>query len=247
MLKKFTNKKSSLVTEITPPHHIAIIMDGNARWAKKRGLPLQIGHKTGSQNLKKIAKNCIELGIKILSVYAFSSENWNRPKSEVSYLLRLLEDYLDNEKNEFIKNDIRVVVSGNLNKIDESLQNKIQDIEHLTKNNKSLILNVAFSYGSRQEIIDATKKIALAVSDNKIKLEEIDEKFFTKNLYQANLPDPDLLIRTAGELRLSNFFLWQIAYTEFYFSEVFWPDFNKKNLLQAIECFNKRERRYGKR
>ena len=229
------------------PRHIAIIMDGNRRWEKKNLMQISQGHISGIKIIENIAKYAVKKEIDFLTIYAFSSENWNRPKSEVSYLLKLLEDYLDNEKKEFLSNDICVVVSGNLNKIDESLQNKIKDIEHLTKNNKSLILNVAFSYGSRQEIIDATKKIALAVSNNKIKLEDVDEKFFAKNLYQANLPDPDLLIRTAGELRLSNFFLWQIAYTEFYFSEVFWPDFNKKNLLQAIECFNKRERRYGKR
>jgi undecaprenyl diphosphate synthase len=240
-------KKSILDPNLKVPRHIAIIMDGNARWAKKRGLPLQIGHKTGSQNLQKIAQDCIHLGVKILSVYAFSSENWNRPKSEVSYLLKLLEDYLDNQMQQFLEKKIRIIILGNLERLDEKLKQKILNLQEITKDNQALILNVAFSYGSRSEIIDATKKIALAVSNKEINLAEIDENLFAKNLYQPNLPDPDLLIRTAGDLRVSNFFLWQIAYTEFYFSEVFWPDFCKKNLINAIISFNKRERRYGKR
>jgi len=240
-------KTSTLDPNLKVPRHIAIIMDGNARWAKKRGLPMQIGHKTGSQNLQKIALDCIELGVKILSVYAFSSENWNRPKAEVSYLLKLLEDYLDNQMQQFLEKKIRLVILGNLEKLDEKLRVKILDLQEITKNNQALTLNVAFSYGSRNEIIDATKKIALAVSNKEINVTEIDENLFAKNLYQPNLPDPDLLIRTAGDLRVSNFFLWQIAYTEFYFSEVFWPDFCKKNLINAIISFNKRERRYGKR
>lgn len=242
-LKKKQNKSPNLKI----PEHIAIIMDGNARWAKSRALPLQMGHKSGAQNLKKISQDCIELGVKILSVYAFSTENWNRPKKEVSYLIRLLEDYLDNQKNDFLKKNIHLTVSGDLTKVEENLRQKINDISEKTKNNKALTLNVAFSYGSRHEIIEATRKIALAVSNNDIKLEEIDEDLFKKNLYQPNIQDPDLLIRTAGDLRLSNFFLWQVAYTELYFSEVYWPDFAKKNLLEAIENFNQRERRYGKR
>ncbi len=240
-------KTSILDPDLKVPRHIAIIMDGNARWAKKRGLPLQVGHKTGSQNLQKIAQDCIDLGVKILSVYAFSSENWNRPKGEVSYLLSLLEDYLDNQMKNFLEKKIRLVILGDLERLDEKLKKKILNLQETTKDNQALILNVAFSYGSRNEIIDATKKIALAVSNKEINLTEIDENLFAKNLYQPNLPDPDLLIRTAGDLRVSNFFLWQIAYTEFYFSEVFWPDFCKKNLINAIISFNKRERRYGKR
>jgi undecaprenyl diphosphate synthase len=240
-------KTSILDPDLKVPRHIAIIMDGNARWAKKRGLPLQVGHKTGSQNLQKIAQDCIDLGVKILSVYAFSSENWNRPKGEVSYLLSLLEDYLDNQMKNFLEKKIRLVILGDLERLDEKLKKKILNLQEATKDNQALILNVAFSYGSRNEIIDATKKIALAVSNKEINLTEIDENLFAKNLYQPNLPDPDLLIRTAGDLRVSNFFLWQIAYTEFYFSEVFWPDFCKKNLINAIISFNKRERRYGKR
>ncbi len=243
----FRKKPLVLAPDIIVPQHIAIIMDGNARWAKKRGLPLQIGHKTGSQNLQKIAQDCIDLGVKILSVYAFSSENWNRPKTEVSFLMKLLEDYLDNEMQQFIEKKIRLIILGNLDRLDEKLRNKILNLQELTKDNQALTLNVAFSYGSRNEIIEATKKIALAVSNKEINVTEIDENLFAKNLYQPNLPDPDLLIRTAGDLRVSNFFLWQIAYTEFYFSEVYWPDFSKKNLINAINSFNQRERRYGKR
>ena len=246
MLRKL-KKKQNKSPNLKIPEHIAIIMDGNARWAKSRALPLQMGHKSGAQNLKKISQDCIELGVKILSVYAFSTENWNRPKKEVSYLIKLLEDYLDNQKNDFLKKNIRLTVSGDLTKVEENLRQKINDIAEKTKNNKALTLNVAFSYGSRHEIIEATRKIALAVSNNDIKIEEINEDLFKKNLYQPNIPDPDLLIRTAGDLRLSNFFLWQAAYTELYFSEVYWPDFAKKNLLEAIENFNQRERRYGKR
>ena len=246
MLRKL-KKKQNKSPNLKIPEHIAIIMDGNARWAKSRALPLQMGHKSGAQNLKKISQDCIELGVKILSVYAFSTENWNRPKKEVSYLIKLLEDYLDNQKNDFLKKNIRLTVSGDLTKVEENLRQKINDIAEKTKNNKALTLNVAFSYGSRHEIIEATRKIALAVSNNDIKIEEINEDLFKKNLYQPNIPDPDLLIRTAGDLRLSNFFLWQVAYTELYFSEVYWPDFAKKNLLEAIENFNQRERRYGKR
>ena len=240
-------KTQNLDSNLKVPNHIAIIMDGNARWAKKRGLPLQVGHKNGSQNLQKISQDCIDLGVKILSVYAFSTENWNRPKKEVSYLLKLLEDYLDNQIQQFLEKNIRLIIVGNLDRVDEKLREKILALQDLTKENKALTLNVAFSYGSRQEIIDATKKIALAVSDNEINVDEIDENLFAKNLYQPDMPDPDLLIRTAGDLRVSNFFLWQIAYTEFYFSEVYWPDFSKKNLINAIVSFNQRERRYGKR
>lgn len=246
MLKKL-RKKQNKFSNLKIPEHIAIIMDGNARWAKSRALPLQMGHKSGAQNLKKISQDCIDLGIKILSVYAFSTENWNRPKKEVSYLMKLLEDYLDSQENEFLKKNIRLIVSGDLTKIADDLHQKILEITEKTQNNKALILNVAFSYGSRHEIIEATKKIALAVSNNLIKLEEIDEDLFKKNLYQPNIPDPDLLIRTAGDLRLSNFFLWQVAYSELYFSKVFWPDFAKKHLIEAIENFNQRERRYGTR
>jgi len=243
----FFKKSENKIPDLKIPEHVAIVMDGNARWAKSKNLPLQVGHKIGSENVRKIAESCIELGVKNLTIYAFSSENWDRPASEVEYLMKLLEDYLDKETKPLMEKDIKIVVSGNLARVSSNLKASIARIEEITKNNKALTLNVAFSYGSRQEIIDAVKKISLAVVEGKISVEMIDEKLFVENLYQPEIPDPSLLIRTAGDLRLSNILLWQVAYTELYFTEVFWPDFNKNHLLQAIQEFNKRERRYGKR
>ncbi len=222
-------------------------MDGNARWAKSKGLPLSIGHKIGSENVRKIAESCIKMGVKNLTIYAFSSENWKRPQDEVDYLMKLLDEYLEKETKPLIEQDVRIVISGNIEKLPQQTKDKISALENLTQNNQALTLNVAFSYGSRQEIVDATRKISLAVSEGKISLNQIDEEFFAKNLYQPQIPDPDLLIRTAGDYRLSNFLLWQAAYAELYFTEVFWPDFSKQHLLQAINDFNKRERKYGKR
>jgi undecaprenyl diphosphate synthase len=240
----FSGKKTA---NLIVPSHIAIIMDGNARWAKSKKMPLALGHKTGSENVRKIAENCAELGVKYLTIYAFSSENWDRPKDEVDYLMKLLGEYLETGTKPLIEKDMRIVISGNLQKLSTELRKKISDLEEETKNNKSLILNVAFSYGARQELVEATRKIALAVSEGKISVAEISENLVAENLYHPEIPDPDLLIRTAGDLRLSNFLLWQLAYAEFYFTKVFWPDFSKQDLLSAIYEFNKRERRYGKR
>lgn len=241
----FLSRKKTIeeVSELKIPQHIAIIMDGNARWAKQKNLPLRIGHKTGAENLRKITEHCIDFGVKFLTVYAFSSENWHRPQNEVNYLMKLLEEYLEKETKPLIEKDVRIVISGNLEKLTESTRKKINNIENFTKNNQAFTLNVAFSYGARQELIDAVKKII----EQKILAEKIDEKIISQNLYQPEIPDPDLLIRTAGDLRVSNFLLWQIAYCELYFTEKYWPDFNKKNLLAAIQSFNKRERKYGKR
>ena len=222
-------------------------MDGNARFAISKSLPIKIGHKMGADNVQKITDNCIEIGVKYLTIYAFSSENWNRPQEEVKYLMDLLYDYLAKESSELMKRGIKIIVSGNLDNVEERLKNKIEQVEELSKNNTKLTLNVAFSYGARQEIVDAVKKIAVAVKNQEIIIDNIDEDLFKKNLYHPEIPDPDLLIRTAGDLRISNFLLWQIAYTELYFSEKFWPEFNKSELLKAIDNFNKRERRYGKR
>jgi undecaprenyl diphosphate synthase len=243
----FKKKKTSKSNNIKIPNHIAIIMDGNARWAKSKNFPLKIGHKIGSENLQKIVENCIDLGVKYLTVYAFSSENWDRPKDEVDYLINLLDEYLIKETLPLIEKGVRIIISGNLEKLKFSTKNNIKKIEEQTKNNQAITLNVAFSYGARQEIIDATKKIALAVKEGKINANEITENLFSQNLYNPQIPDPELLIRTAGDLRLSNFLLWQAAYCEFYFTETYWPDFNKNNLLRAISEFNQRERRYGKR
>ena len=244
---KFFSKKSALNSLAKIPDHIAIIMDGNARYAKSKSLPIKVGHKIGSDNVQKIANNCIEIGVKYLTIYAFSSENWNRPKEEVDYLMSLLYEYLSKESQELIDSGVKIVVSGNLNSVEEKLKNKIRQVEELSKNNSKLTLSVAFSYGARQEIVDAVKKIAIAVNNQEIIIDDIDEDLFKKHLYHPEIPDPDLLIRTAGDLRISNFLLWQIAYTEFYFSEKFWPEFDKFELIKAINNFNKRERRYGKR
>ncbi len=243
----FKKKNNQAKDQVNPPSHVAIIMDGNSRWAKSKNLPLSIGHKSGSENVRKIAEAAIEIGVKYLTIYAFSAENWNRPKDEVSYLMRLLSEYLDKETAPLIKKDVKILVSGNLEKLSDEIKAKINHIQNISKNNKSLVLNVAFSYGSRQEIVDAAKKIALEVTSGKISVNEINEEIFANNLYRPEIPDPDLFIRTAGDFRLSNFLLWQAAYAELYFTKVFWPDFNKEDLLKAINNFNKRERRYGKR
>ncbi len=229
------------------PNHIAIIMDGNARYAKKYGLPIKVGHKIGSENVKKIADNCIEFGVNYLTIFAFSSENWFRPQEEVKYLMELLYEYLSQESDELQKKGIKILVSGNLENVEEKIRKKILEVEECSKNNNKLTLIVAFSYGARQEIIDTTKKIAIAIKNNEYTIDQVDEKFFSQNLYHPEIPDPALLIRTAGELRISNFLLWQIAYTELYFSQKFWPEFNKKELSKAIYNFNLRDRRYGKR
>jgi len=229
------------------PDHIAIIMDGNARWAKKNNLSLFTGHKQGVENIKEIAQACIDFKVKYLTLYAFSSENWQRSKSEVENLLKLLDNYLDNNLKPLVDNDIKINIFGDFTKIPNKILTKVKQAQEKTNNNKSLILNVAFSYGARQEIVEATKKIAFGVLNNQIEIDNINQELFSKNLYNPNLPDPDLLIRTAGDLRVSNFLLWQIAYSELFFSNAYWPEFNKKNLEEAIFDFNKRERRYGKR
>jgi len=229
------------------PTHIAVIMDGNARWAKNKNLPVAMGHKAGSQAIKTLVKAAAEFGVKYLTIYAFSTENWQRPKEEVGYLMFLLKEYLAKEIKELIENGVRIIVSGNLENVEESIVQKIRSIEEQTKNNKTICLNVAFDYGSRQEIVDSLKKIAVLIAEKKIDLSEVNENLISKNLYQPQVPDPDLLIRTAGELRLSNFLLWQSAYSELHFTEKFWPDFSGEDLYKAILDFNQRKRNYGKR
>ncbi len=229
------------------PAHIAVIMDGNARWAKNKNFPVAMGHRAGSRAIKTLVKSAAEFGVKYLTIYAFSTENWQRPKEEVSYLMFLLKEYLAKEVGELAENGVRIIVSGNLENVEESIVQKIHSIEEQTKNNQTICLNVAFDYGSRQEIVDGLKKIAIAIEEKRINSNEINEDLISKNLYQPQVPDPDLLIRTAGELRLSNFLLWQLAYSELYFTEKFWPDFSKEDLHKAILDFNQRKRNYGKR
>ena len=229
------------------PNHVAIIMDGNYRWAKSKNLSLAFGHKKGVENIENIVDISLDLGIEYLTLYAFSSENWTRPKEEVDYLIKLLNDYLENDVEILIKKNIKIVISGDLTLLSKKTKQSIVNIENRPKQNKILTLNIAFSYGGRQEITNALKKIIADVCDNKINIEDINESVIAKNLYQPSIPDPDLLIRTAGDFRISNFLLWQIAYTELYFSKIFWPEFSKKEFLEAIINFNKRERKYGKR
>ncbi len=245
---KFINKKinSDQKSPIKPPLHLAIIMDGNYRWAKSKNLPTKFGHSKGTKNIENISNISIDLGIKYLSLYAFSTENWQRPKKEVDYLMNLLDEYLEKDINSLIEKDVKIIVSGDLTKLKESTQDKILEIEERTINAKSLTLNVAFSYGSRQEILYLVKNIANLAKNSQIKIEDIDLDLIKRNLYQ-NIPDPDLLIRTGGDLRVSNFLLYQIAYTELYFTEKYWPDFSKQDLEESIIEYNKRIRKYGKR
>ncbi len=247
ILNVFLNKKNNSNVNIPGkiPYHVAIIMDGNGRWAKKRGLPRSAGHRAGVQSLKKTVIASKELGIKILTVYAFSTENWRRPKDEVNVLMDLLVEYLKKELEELNKNNVKIICLGKTYDLPRQIKESINKAEKVTKNNDSLILNVALNYGGREEIINATKKIIRQVKKEEIKIDDIDEKMFESFLYTTQQTDPDLLIRPSGEMRISNFLLWQIAYTEIYFTNIYWPDFNKEELINAIKDFQKRDRRFG--
>lgn len=226
------------------PKHIAIIMDGNRRWATEKGLFKLLGHKAGLDNLKRIVKHADEIGVKYLTVYAFSTENWKRSEEEVSTLMDLLKDTLI----DYIENyngNIRGKFLGTFEKVNPNLTSLITKIEEKTKNNTGMVLNIAFNYGGRKEIIDATKKIASKVKDGELSVEQINEELFNDYLYTTGQPDPDLVIRTSGEERISNFLLWQIAYSEFYFTKKYWPEFTEKDLDIAIEEYNSRNRKFG--
>lgn len=228
------------------PKHVAIIMDGNGRWAVKRKLPRSAGHRAGVEALRNIITICIELGIKFLTVYSFSSENWQRPKDEVNFLLNLFLESLKEELENLDKNGVRVKLIGDRKEIPFEILKAFENAEKKTENNDKLFFNIAFNYGSRQEIIDAVKRIYKAASRNDIDIEELDEKNFSDYLFTRDCPDPDFLIRTSGEYRVSNFLLWQIAYCEFYFVKTLWPDFRKKNFLKAIYYYQLRNRRFGR-
>ena len=231
-----------------PLNHIAIIMDGNARWAKKNNKPTIYGHKKGAQTLKDTIINCCNLNLKYLTIYAFSTQNWQRSDEEVENLLKLLQYYLENQSDDLIlKHKIKIKIIGNLEKLSDKIKNSINKIEENTQDNNGLYLTIAFSYGGQEEIIDAVKKITLDVKNNLVNINDIDVNLFSKYLYNPQVPNPDLLIRTGGDLRISNFLLFQIAYSELFFSEVLWPDFNQDHLKQAINCYNKTNRKYGKR
>lgn len=227
------------------PEHVAIILDGNGRWAKKRLMPRNYGHIQGSKNVEKICDSAYNMGIKYLTMYAFSTENWNRPKDEVDELMKLLKNYLKDCIKTSKKNNMRVKVLGDLSRLDREMQISIKKLEEVSSKNTGLNFQVALNYGSRDEIVRSIKKMFADYEKNEFKIEDIDEKMFERYLDTKGIPDPDLLIRTSGEERLSNFLLWQLAYTEFYFTDVLWPDFDKKELERAVEYYNKRERRFG--
>jgi len=227
------------------PLHIAIIMDGNGRWAKKRKLPRIFGHREGAKSVREITEACAETGVKYLTLYAFSTENWKRPKKEVKFLMGLLNEYLDGERQTLIKNNIKFEVIGEIKGLSAVLRKKIAETRKITAKNKRMTMILALNYGSRDEIVKAVRKIAGESRKRKINPAGITGKTIEKNLYTKDFPDPDLLIRTSGEMRISNFLLWQIAYSEIYVTKTLWPDFRKKELKAAIREFQKRERRYG--
>ena len=227
------------------PRHVAIILDGNGRWAKAKGMPRNYGHAQGSKNVERICEEAYRMGIKYLTVYAFSTENWNRPKDEVNALMKLLRNYMKTCLKTAEKNDMKIRVIGDITRLDEDIRSRIQELEEATKNNGGLNFQIAINYGSRDEIKRAVRRIAQDCRDGKIQAEEIDEELIERYLDTHDIPDPDLLIRTSGEQRLSNYLFWQLAYTEFYFTDVPWPDFTKEELIRAVEQYNSRDRRYG--
>lgn len=227
------------------PQHIAIILDGNGRWAKAKGMPRNYGHTAGARNVETVCQAAHDLGVKYVTMYAFSTENWNRPEGEVEALMKLLESYLKNCIKTADKNNMRVRVIGDTTRLSERFQERIRELEAASAKNDGLNLQIAINYGSRDEMTRAMRRMSEDVAAGKRKPEEITESVFEEYLDTAGIPDPDLLIRTSGELRLSNFLLWQLAYSEFYFTDVPWPDFHKEELERAIEAYNKRDRRFG--
>ena len=239
------HKRNAGIDKESLPVHIAIVMDGNGRWAKKRGLPRSAGHREGANTLKKIVRNCDEIGIKYLTVFAFSTENWARPKDEVDALMSLLLEFLKNADKEIAGKNIRIKVIGDSNGLTEEIKKEIVRITEKTRNNEGLTLVIALNYGSRSEIVEMVRRIAIEVKKGGLNTDSIDELIVSKYLYTAGIPDPDLVIRPSGENRLSNFLLWQSSYAEFWYSSILWPEFSKKELLEAIEEYQARNRRYG--
>ena len=227
------------------PQHIAIILDGNGRWAKKKGMPRNYGHTQGSKNVERICEDAYKMGVKYLTVYAFSTENWKRPKEEVDALMNLLRNYMKTCLKTAEKNRMRVRVLGDKTALDDDIRNRIAELEKATKNNDGLNFQIALNYGSRDEMIRAMKNMCMDVKEGKVEADQINEKLFETYLDTHDIPDPDLMIRTSGEQRLSNYLLWQLAYSEFYFTDVLWPDFTKEDLAEAIAYYNGRDRRFG--
>ena len=230
---------------IMVPNHVAIILDGNGRWAKAKGMPRNYGHTMGAKNVEVLSKAVYDMGIRYLTLYAFSTENWNRPKSEVNALMKLLDSYLKNCLKTAKKNHIRVRVIGDISKLDEKFQANIRELEKASDSYDGLRLQIAINYGSRDEMIRAMKKMLKEQEEGKLTAEDLNEEKFSSYLDTAGIPDPDFLIRTSGEQRLSNYLLWQLAYSEFYFTDTPWPDFDEKELKQAIDAYSARDRRYG--
>jgi len=240
--------KRQLDPEISVPKHIAIIMDGNGRWAKKKGQPRIAGHKEGMNNVKTIATEASNLGVKVLSLYAFSTENWSRPSKEVNFLMRLPVDFFGTFMPDLIKENIKVIVTGFTDHLPEKTKKTVLKAAEDTKDNTGMILNFAFNYGGRAEIVQAAKNLAIQAADGSLDPEKIDDSMFADNLLTnqlGDLADPDLLIRTSGEERISNFMLWQLAYTEMVFDDTYWPEFSVDNLIEDIKEFDRRDRRYG--
>ena len=227
------------------PQHVAIILDGNGRWAKSKGMPRNYGHAQGSKNVERICEEAYRMGIKYLTVYAFSTENWNRPQDEVDALMKLLRNYMKTCLKTAAQNDMKIRVIGDLGRLDDDIRGRIAELIEATKDNKGLNFQIAINYGSRDEMVRAARRLAEDCASGKIGPEEIDETLFERYLDTHGIPDPDLLIRTSGEQRLSNYLLWQLAYTEFYFTDVLWPDFTKEELVKAVAQYNARDRRYG--
>lgn len=227
------------------PKHIAIIMDGNGRWAARRGLPRVMGHRAGAKSVRKVVEACARMKVKYLTLYAFSVDNWKRPPSEVAALMRYLNEFLQKETNELMKHDIKLAVTGRLRGLPDFVRKRLLETIRMTSKNKGLVLVLALNYGGRREIVDACRKLGYAVKKGKIKPHDIDEKRFSEHLYTPSIPDPDLLIRTSGEYRLSNFLLWQASYSELYISGKLWPDFGEADLVSAVEDYRRRERRFG--
>lgn len=227
------------------PRHVAIVMDGNGRWAKEKGLSRTAGHKEGIKRIEELLQTAGEVGIKFLTLFAFSTENWRRPKTEISILMRSLDNFLTRKLAALMKHNVRLLTMGRRSPIPDYLWAKLRQAEDQTKNNTGLTVILAFNYGSRQEIVDAVKKAVKEILDNRLLLEDLNEETFNQFLYTAGIPDPDLLIRTSGEQRLSNFLLWQLSYAEFYFLDTYWPDFGKKEFMEALKEYRGRVRRYG--
>ncbi|MBK7104024.1 MAG: isoprenyl transferase [Ignavibacteriae bacterium] len=249
MSKSLSSKDLELIETVKKngniPKHIAIIMDGNGRWAENKRLPRAAGHKKGVETVRTMVQSCINLGVKYLTLYTFSTENWNRPQQEISTLMRLMVRSLKNETNELNKNNVKIIAIGDSKSLPNIVQNELAQAKLKTEKNDALVLNLALSYSGRWEIVEATKRIAKNFAEGKVGFEDINEELISQNLTTAGIPDPDLMIRSGGEHRISNFLIWQIAYSELYVSKVLWPDFTCKNLIEAIEDYQNRERRFG--